>query len=50
MVAITIEATKKKLALAPELPYTVAFPDPNTATIEDVKKLLSVKFPKVRPI
>ncbi|KAG8823425.1 3-oxo-5a-steroid 4- dehydrogenase [Serendipita sp. 401] len=47
MVTITIESSNKKISRAPGLPYNVVFPDPNTATIEDVKKLLSVKFPKL---
>lgn len=47
MVTVTIEAASKKLRLAPDLPYTVSFPDPDAATIEDVKKLLRVKFPKL---
>jgi hypothetical protein len=47
MVSITIESSKKKLSRAPDLPYTLAFPDPNVTTIKDVKQLLSVKYPKV---
>ncbi|KAG8827333.1 3-oxo-5a-steroid 4- dehydrogenase [Serendipita sp. 399] len=46
MVTITIESSKKKISRAPDLPYNVVFPDPNLATIADVKKLLSVKYPK----
>ena len=48
MVLITIEPAKKKVARAPDLPYSISFPDAKAVTIEDVKKLLSVKFPKVR--
>jgi hypothetical protein len=47
MVSINIVSSGKKLARAPDLPYTVAFPDPEKATIADVKSLLSVKFPRV---
>lgn len=47
MVLISIEAAGKKVKGAPGLPYSISFPDPSTTTIEDVKKLLAVKFPKV---
>jgi len=47
MVLITIEAANGKIPSAPDLPYRVSIPDPTKMTIEDVKKLLSVKFPKV---
>jgi hypothetical protein len=33
---------------ASNLPYSISFPNPKTVTIEDLKKLLSVKAPKVR--
>jgi hypothetical protein len=48
MVLITIEAAKKKVPRAPELPYSISFPDAGKVTIEDVKSCC-VKFPKVRP-
>jgi hypothetical protein len=46
MVVITIEGSRK-LKRAPDLPYTISLPDPNVSTVEDVKKLLALKFPKV---
>ncbi|KIM22086.1 hypothetical protein M408DRAFT_333089 [Serendipita vermifera MAFF 305830] len=47
MVLITIEGSKKKIKGVPDLPYSLSFPDPSSTTIEDVKKLLAVKFPKM---
>ena len=51
MVQLTIQPAGplgKKIALAPDLPYVAVFPDPISTTIGDVKKLISVKYPKVR--
>jgi hypothetical protein len=39
MVSTTIESSKEKLSRAPDLPYTLAFPDPNDAMIKDVKQM-----------
>ena len=50
MVQITIQPAGppgKKISRAPDLPYIAAFPDPASTTIGDVKKFISVKYPKV---
>jgi len=51
MVQITIQPAgplDKKISRALDLPYVAAFPDPASTTIGDVKKLISVRYPKVR--
>jgi len=48
MVQLTIQPAGKKIILAPDLPYVAAFPDPTSTMIGDVKKLINVKYPKVR--
>lgn len=50
MVQITIQPAGppgKKITRAPDLPYVAAFPDPANSTIGDVKRLISVRYPKV---
>jgi hypothetical protein len=49
MVAVTISATNKALKVARGLPFIVEIPQKTTddVTIEDIKKSLATKFPKV---
>ena len=50
MVKITVSAAGKPSGLTKKLPLTVDLADKttDTATVEDVKKAVAAKFPKVR--